>query len=97
MRQKAYVVHDSAAEAFLPPFFLHTDGIAKRIFADACNDPDHQFGANPQDYTLFFVGEFDDEFGTLEPQTPTSLGNGLTFIRPLEQSSSEEPGQKEES
>lgn len=78
---KIYTIHDRAAEAFLAPFFLHYDGMATRSFAQCCTDPNHQFGKQPEDYTLFCIGEFDDETGDIAPLAARSLGNGVIHIR----------------
>jgi len=54
-------VYDSKARAFLIPFFCaHTD-VGRRAFSDAANNPGHQVGAHPEDFTLFHLGTFDDD------------------------------------
>lgn len=63
MEQKVFSVYDEKAEAFLPPFFLPTIGIAARAMTDCVNDPGHQFAKHPSDYTLFLLAEFDDSTG----------------------------------
>lgn len=60
MIMKMYSVYDSKAVAFLPPFFMHTDNVAKRTFSDCANDVNHMFSKHPEDYTLFCLGTFDD-------------------------------------
>ncbi len=60
MKHKVFCVYDSAADAYLPPFFLPEQGQAIRVFGDCVNSADHQFGKHPGDYTLFFLGSFDD-------------------------------------
>lgn len=81
MIHKLFTIHDAAAQAYLPIFMLHAEGIAIRTFTDCCNDPTHQFCKHPADYTLMVIGEFDDNSGkitTLQTQKP--LGNGLSFM-----------------
>ena len=81
MLLKMYSVFDSKADAFLPPFFLHNNGLALRTFGDACNMKDHQFGKHPEDYTLFELGVFEDDSGSFEIyKTPKSLGLGVEFV-----------------
>ena len=76
-----YAVYDSKAEAFLPPFFQDTDGLAIRAFTQAANDQDHNFGKWAEDYTLFQIGEWDPNTGTLfAAQGNRSLGTALTFV-----------------
>ncbi len=80
MIQLMFAVHDVKAEAYLPPFFLHTAGMAKRVFADCCNDESHQWGRNPHDYTLFHLGAFNDATAHIELENaPVSLGNGVEY------------------
>lgn len=75
-----FAVHDSKAEAYLPPFILPNSAMAKRVFADCINSNSHQFGANPPDYTLFRLGQFDDSSGQfLLERASQSLGNGVEF------------------
>lgn len=81
MKHNVYSIYDSAAKAYFPPFFLHTEGMALRGFTDAVNDPNSQVGKHPKDYDLFQIGTFDDNTGQLTPlQTNKPLGNGLHFV-----------------
>jgi len=74
-----YGVFDAAAKAYLSPFFSASDGVAKRAFHHACNTGGHDFFLHASDYTLFKLGEFDDETGNLTACLPVSLGNGVQF------------------
>lgn len=58
-----FSVRDSKAAAFLPPFFAPTVGVATRMFASAARDASHDFHRYAEDYTLFQVGEFDEQTG----------------------------------
>lgn len=71
----AFSVFDQKAEAFIAPFFMPTKQMAVRVFADCCNDPNHQFGKHPADYTLFQLGHFDTNSGQLE-----QLGRGIDAL-----------------
>lgn len=76
-------VFDSKAEVFSRPFFAVAVGAAIRSFEDAVNDPKTEYGAHPADYTLFSVGEYDDQAGTvlMHPKGHVNLGVGLSFVR----------------
>ncbi len=88
---KIYSVYDSKAEAFLPPFFQATKAMAIRIFENVANDPKHQFGANPADYTLFEIGQFDDESAKIEAhKTPHNIGLAIEFKTLQEDTSTRE-------
>lgn len=77
--QKLYTVFDEKAEAFLPPFFVPAHGLALRAFKDCVNSNDHQFGKHPADYTLFYLGTWDDVTCNFKIETRKSLGNGVEF------------------
>lgn len=78
MRLKIYSVLDSATAAFLPPFFMRADGEALRSFMDALGSGDHQFSKHPRDFTLYYIGVFDDNSGEIEiPDVPLKLANGI--------------------
>lgn len=80
MVHRIFTIHDSKAEAFLPPFFLPTAGMATRAFADMVMQPEHAFNQHPEDYTLFEIGEWSDIRGTIETyEAKKGLGNGLEY------------------
>jgi len=80
MKHKIYSVYDQKAEAYLPPFFLPAKGVAIRTFSEACNDPEHQFGKYPADYTLMELGTFDDSTALIDPYSPAiTIGTGVEF------------------
>ena len=76
---KVFTVYDDKAEAYTAPFFVPTAGMAVRTFRDCANSESHHFGQNPADYTLFYIGEFDDataEF--IAAETNKSYGTALS-------------------
>lgn len=81
MIHKMFTVYDTAAKAYLPPFFLPREEMAIRVFTDAVNSDSHQFGRHPADYTLFLIAEFDDEFAGVSLQTPEKVCTGLEVLR----------------
>lgn len=84
MIHKVLAIHDSAAKAYIAPFFLPETGIAVRRFKDAINSEDHDFAKHPKDYTLFELGTFDDSNGIITMyQTQIPIGNGLAFVQNL--------------
>ncbi|QCQ84904.1 nonstructural protein [Blackfly microvirus SF02] len=70
MKLRGYSVYDRKALQYHPPFFASTDGAAVRSFSDLANDPETQVGRHPGDYTLYFVGEYDDQKGHMIPMDP---------------------------
>lgn len=78
MLKKIYSIYDEKSEAYLQPFFLDTDGLAIRAITDCLNDPEHNFSRHTSDYTLFKLGEFDNNDGTITINKK-SLGNLVEF------------------
>ncbi len=76
-------VHDSKAEAYLPPWATPNPGMARRVFQDALTDPKHGFCQHPEDFTLFHIADWDEQTGELIPVTNKSLGNGVDFTNHL--------------
>jgi len=80
MIHKIYSVFDSKAESYTPPFVDNAEGRALRTFADCCNDQGHQFGKHPEDYTLFCLGEFNDDTGAIDQDKIRSIATGHTIL-----------------
>jgi hypothetical protein len=57
---KVFTIFDSAVGAYLPPFFARSKGEALRSFTEACNDEKTNFCKYPLDYSLMYLGEYDD-------------------------------------
>lgn len=96
MIYEVFSVYDEKAEAHLPPFILPKIAQAKRVFSDCVNSESHQFGQNPSDYTLFRLGQFNDEDAQfLLERSKQPLGNGVEFrkpdVLPEPQSAAEKP------
>lgn len=81
-KQHVFTVYDQKAEAFLPPFFVPSVGLATRAFTDCINSKDHQFGKHPADYTLFNLGTWNDDDASFDARTKKSMGNGVEYIDP---------------
>lgn len=81
MITKMYTIHDIKAETFMVPFFQQNDETAKRLMTHSANNPEHFVGKNPADYTLFYIGEYEDNSGAITPALKIkNLGNGLEFV-----------------
>lgn len=53
--------YDSKARAFIQPFYAAHADVAVRAFRAAANQPGHQVCDNPEDFTLFHLGQWDDQ------------------------------------
>lgn len=81
MINKVFSVYDSKAEMYLRPFLARSKGEALRGFSDASNDKTLEIGKHPEDYTLFYIAEFDESTGKYNNVlTPESLGVALEFV-----------------
>lgn len=77
-----YSVFDSKVGAYMNPIFLRSNGEAIRCFEASVNSKDHIFAANPEDYTLFHLGIWDEisaQFDTM--LTPISLGVAIQYVK----------------
>ncbi len=81
MKHQMFVIYDSKARAYMQPWFLTQDGMAQRAFSDCVNADDHNFARHPEDYTLFNIGEFDDNDAIIKSHAPISMGNGIEYIK----------------
>lgn len=75
-----FTVYDVKAELYLQPFFSPTEQTALRSFRAAASDQDHDFWKFSEDYTLFFIGEWNEVDGVLDMAIAMKpLGNALQF------------------
>lgn len=82
MIYKMYVVYDCKVEAYITPFFMRANGEAMRAFTELANDKSKSVGANPEDFTLFEVGTYDDSSAMINVLiTPISLGKAIEFLK----------------
>ena len=62
---KTFTIRDSKGEFYSPPFFQKTHGEAERSFKQLVQDQQSQVSKFPEDYDLYYIGEFDDNTGKL--------------------------------
>lgn len=82
MVTKMFSVYDSKAAVFSVPFFMPSIGLAIRSFTDLSNDPGTMVFKHPEDFSLFVVGEFDDEKGTAVAVSHQNLGTAASYKKP---------------
>ncbi len=81
MNSEIFSVYDSCAKRYLPPFFAPTIDEALRSFRKICNEPEHAFYQDASDYSLFHLGSFNAEFGTIVGgREPHNLGLAASFL-----------------
>lgn len=80
MKLKAYSLYDAKAKAFLPPHFYTNTGMALRQFSDLCNENTSVVYRHPEDYVLYYVGDYDDEDAKYIQKTPLEVvGTALEY------------------
>lgn len=68
MKLKLYAVHDQAVKEFIGPEAARTHGEAERRFKMNVNNPENGLiHNNPENFSLFHIGEYDTETGKLAP------------------------------
>ena len=84
MKLEIYSVYDGKASYFMQPVFMQSRGHAVRNLMDSANDKTHFLGKNPEDYTLFYLGSFDDSDGKFDLLvTPEPVGKAIQFVKPV--------------
>lgn len=82
MKLQVMAVYDSAARAYLVPFFVSRVEVGQRSFADAAYDKNQQIGRNPEDFTLWHLGEWDDEKASFTLHEPArNLGHATQYLK----------------
>ena len=61
MKTEMFVIFDTVAKIYNKPFFLVNLPSAQRAAQDLINNRDHEISRNPQDYTMWHLGSYDDE------------------------------------
>ena len=80
-----YAVHDAAVGCFNQPLFFRSRGEAVRSFQGAVADENSQFARHAKDYSLWFVGTYDDSLASFEaPSKPDRVCGALDFaVQPV--------------
>lgn len=76
MKLLIYTVLDSKAAFFGNPWCAEREAAAIRSFSDAVNDgsnPNNQWFKHPEDFTLYHLGEYDNETATFDVCPPRAV------------------------
>lgn len=96
MKLHAYTIFDVASGIYMRPFFSQADGQAIRGFKDIALDKDHEIGKHPEDYTLFRIGDFNDNTGEIRSDLIEKLINGSEVLAEARQVNQEQIKQMEQ-
>lgn len=78
---KVCAVRDRQTLSFGLPVCVVATGVAVRSFIDQVNQAGSTFNQHPEDYVLYYVGEFDDTNGQLHPAELKQLCTGLDVLK----------------
>lgn len=82
---KVFSVFDSKAEAYMEPVTYTTKGVAIRVIQNTLKNEKSEFALHPNDYTLFELGEFCDDTGTITVHSkPVCLGTITEYLNDIE-------------
>lgn len=77
-----YSVRDSKGEIYNPPFFNKTHGEAERNFRELANDEKSMVSKYPEDYDLYYLGNYDDQTGKFQAEdTPKHIQKAVALKR----------------
>lgn len=66
-----FSIYDEVTQIYNLPFQAHNINDAKRMFITASQDESTNLSKNPQDYSLYYVADYDNETGnytTIHPK-----------------------------
>lgn len=73
MKVGMYAVYDRKASVFARPFCSPNDAMAMRSFRAARQDPATELSKFPEDFTLYRLGDFDDDSGEVTGFPPVAV------------------------
>lgn len=82
MQLKMYSIRDSKTEIFNNPFFNHSHGEAERNFRDLVNDEKSMLFKYPEDYDLYYMGEYETTTGKISPiDSPAHMMKAVNLVK----------------
>lgn len=79
MIQNVYTIKDAKSNTFANPFYSINHNTAIRSFNQAANDPQTTIHQYPEDFSLYYLGTFNDENADFKAeQTPQFVANPTT-------------------
>ena len=80
MIRNIYAIYDVAADVYMGPLVYKADGEALREFSGQAIAADSKIGMNPEDFSLYRIGQIDDAKGTLIPEDRRCLATALEMV-----------------
>lgn len=79
--QKIYVIRDVKSEVYGTPYFSPNDSVAVRSFFDLAHSPDTLVNRHPEDFSLYYIGDYYDDSAQLQPVVPKFVASASDFFR----------------
>lgn len=84
--KKIYSVYDKKGCFYSNPFCVNNAIEAVRSFQQAVLDKNTQLSTYPEDFSLFYLGQFDEDKGTFEIlNIPHLVHEAMEFIQPVKE------------
>jgi len=80
MKHNLYAIYDTASGIYQRLIPAQSHGQITREFSDLATNAEHPVGAHPEDYTLFYLGTFNDGTGEIIPYAPEALATALEMV-----------------
>lgn len=77
-----FSIRDSVLDAFEPPFLALHDAAAKRTFRNLLDDSGSPYCQNKEDFSLWRVGSFDTDSGSINSIDHVRLMSGFGGDKP---------------
>ncbi len=77
MKILLFTIFDEASGLYNRPFSLPSPSAAIRTFSDIACDVEHEIGKHPEDYSLYMLGEFDDNTAEFRIEKKSLLTTAL--------------------
>lgn len=81
MKLKAYSIYDKKSLTYAKPFYFHQDGEALRAFDASVQGEQSQLNQFPEDFDLYYVGDFDQITGKTSTAEPKYIGKASDYKR----------------
>lgn len=75
---KVFALRDVKADAYGSPFFVPSEGIARRLLGEWTQDPRSEVAKYSADFTLYELGTFNNETGLLEAINPVLICSAMS-------------------
>lgn len=73
MKLKLTSIFDAKLAIFGPPQIALTEAAAIRQFSDDVNNAQGNLSKHPEDYSLWYIGDYDDETASFSQAVPKNL------------------------